>query len=106
MRVPGDRRSRGTITLHRGKLEAADVTTVDGIPVTTVARTLLDLAGVLSRQQLIRAIEAAERRQLFDLSRTTAPAPRRCSARAIESYGSPTGGSTLIPKGSWSCSPS
>jgi hypothetical protein len=35
--------------------------------VTSVARTLLDLADVLALRQLIRAIEQAERLQLFDL---------------------------------------
>ncbi len=34
---------------------------------TSVARTLLDLAGVVRFDQLERAIEAAERRDLFDL---------------------------------------
>jgi hypothetical protein len=39
-----------------------------GIPVTTVARTLLDLADVLDRQQLRRAVTEAEYRRRFDLS--------------------------------------
>jgi very-short-patch-repair endonuclease len=36
----------------------------DGIPVTTPARTLLDLAGVLQRHQLQQAINEAERLRL------------------------------------------
>jgi predicted transcriptional regulator of viral defense system len=47
--VPGTRlpRHRG-ITLHRSNLlEALDVTSIDGIPVTTLARTLLDLGAVV-----------------------------------------------------------
>ncbi len=47
-------------------LHPADVTKVDGIPVTTVARTLLDLAETARRQQLRLALEAAERLELFD----------------------------------------
>jgi very-short-patch-repair endonuclease len=39
----------------------------DGIPLTSVARTLLDLAGVVRRRQLERAVEAAERLRLMDL---------------------------------------
>jgi hypothetical protein len=39
-----------------------------GIPVTTVARTLLDLADMLDRQQLRRAVTEAEYRRRFDLS--------------------------------------
>ena len=41
---------------------------MDGIPVTTVARTLLDLADVLDLQALRRAITEAEYRNLFDLT--------------------------------------
>lgn len=40
---------------------------VDGIPVTSVARTLLDLAEVVPLQQLRRAYEAAERHGLLDI---------------------------------------
>ena len=45
-----------------------DFTERDGIPVTTVARTLLDLAGVVSRRELARAVDTAERLALFDLT--------------------------------------
>jgi hypothetical protein len=56
------------ITVHRVRhLHAEDVTERDCIPVTGVARTLLDLAGVLRLRQLIRAIEQAERLGVFDL---------------------------------------
>lgn len=65
--VPGDRRSRGSIGVHRAQLDPAEITHCDGIPVTTVARTLLDLAAVLDRDQLVKTIEESERRQLFDL---------------------------------------
>ena len=39
----------------------------DGIPVTSVARTLVDLAGVLDSHALARAVDRAERLSLFDL---------------------------------------
>jgi very-short-patch-repair endonuclease len=38
-----------------------------GIPVTSVARTLLDLAGMLPERQLARAVEEAERLERLDL---------------------------------------
>jgi very-short-patch-repair endonuclease len=61
-------RRRG-IRIHRsGRLGADEVTTKDGIPVTTVARTLLDLADVLDLQALRRAVTEAEYRHLFDLT--------------------------------------
>jgi very-short-patch-repair endonuclease len=44
----------------------------DGIPVTTVAWTLLDLAEVLRGHQLRRAVEQADRLELFDLHAVTA----------------------------------
>jgi very-short-patch-repair endonuclease len=43
-----------------------DITTVDGIPCTSVARTLLDLAAETTRQSLNKAIKRAETLELFD----------------------------------------
>ena len=48
-------------------LPAADVTVLDGIPVTSVARTLLDLGAVLRPSDLEVAIDRAERLGIFDL---------------------------------------
>jgi hypothetical protein len=60
-------RSRDGIDLHASAgLTAADVTTVDRIPCTTVARTLLDLAEVVPRRALERACEQAEVLRVFD----------------------------------------
>ena len=49
-------------------MDPVDLTDVDGIPVTTVARTLLDLAAMLSVRDLGYAVDRAERLQVFDLS--------------------------------------
>lgn len=49
--------NRPGIDVHRScTLSAGDTTTVDGIPCTTVSRTLLDLAGVVGRRPTERAI--------------------------------------------------
>jgi very-short-patch-repair endonuclease len=57
------------ITVHRPRrLSAADRAEHEGIPVTSVARTLVDLAGVVDRRRLRRAVDEAERQQLFDLA--------------------------------------
>jgi predicted transcriptional regulator of viral defense system len=57
------RLKRAGIRAHRsGRLAAEEVTECHGIPVTTVARTLLDLADVLDREALRRAITEAEYR--------------------------------------------
>jgi predicted transcriptional regulator of viral defense system len=59
-RVPG-------IQVHRvERLHVEDATTVDGIPVTSVARTLADLAAVVSAQALRKALEEAERSHRLD----------------------------------------
>jgi very-short-patch-repair endonuclease len=61
-------RRRG-VRIHRsGRLAAEEVTTRSGIPVTTVARTLLDLADVLDNQALRRAVTEAEYTNRFDLT--------------------------------------
>jgi hypothetical protein len=62
------RHGRPGIRLHRVySLHADDRAQSDGIPVTSVSRTLLDLAGVLNPRQLERALDEAERLRLFDL---------------------------------------
>jgi very-short-patch-repair endonuclease len=58
---------RPGIRTHRaGPLEAGDVTTVEGIPVTAPSRTLLDLAAVSTARELERAVARAERLGLID----------------------------------------
>ena len=60
--------SRPGIRVHRGRL---DRTVVNGIPVTTVPRTLLDLAAALPERELDRAIEEAQIRRKLDLASLT-----------------------------------
>jgi hypothetical protein len=62
----GRRWSRPGVELHRSRLGGDEVTVHDGIPVTSVPRTLLDLAGVVGRHALERAIERAEALRLTD----------------------------------------
>lgn len=60
-RVPG-------VQVHRvERLEDADVTAVAGIPVTTVARTLVDLADVVPPRALRKAFDEAERSHRIDV---------------------------------------
>jgi very-short-patch-repair endonuclease len=55
------------VRVHRAaSLTGADRTRVDGLPVTTVERTLLDLATTLAPRRLAQAVEAAEARGLLD----------------------------------------
>ena len=63
----GDNRggSRGHLRVHRStQLPYADVTRRHGIPVTRPARTLLDVAEVVDRRPLERALDEAHRRRL------------------------------------------
>lgn len=63
----GGRASRPGLRLHRCALAPDETTTDDGIPVTCVARTLLDLAGVVARRALERALDQAETLAILDL---------------------------------------
>src|SRR5688572_4808828 len=61
-------RRRGVRVHRSGRLAPEETTTRSGIPVTTVARTLLDLADVLDAQALRRAVTEAEYTGRFDLT--------------------------------------
>jgi predicted transcriptional regulator of viral defense system len=55
------------IRLHRSRsLDAQDTTSHEGIPTTTVHRTLLDLAATARSTELERAVAQAERLRLYD----------------------------------------
>lgn len=65
------------VEIHRAtRLDARDRTTVGGIPCTTLVRTLIDLAAVLTEEELMRTLEAAwrMRRGLVDELRERLPA--------------------------------
>jgi very-short-patch-repair endonuclease len=87
------RRRRHGIRIHRsGRLSPKELTVKDGIPVTTLARTLLDLADVLPDQPLKRAIDESEYRRLFDLNAVIAVVernPGRRGAKLLALAGSP-----------------
>jgi very-short-patch-repair endonuclease len=54
-----ERKRKGLKTRRTKRLDRRDVTRVRGIPVTTVPRTLVDLAAVLSEEDLARACHEA-----------------------------------------------
>ena len=65
-------RPRAGIRIHRVRaLDRQDTTRRHGIPVTTPVRTLLDLAAVLDRSSLARAVEEAEVLRLVNSRRLT-----------------------------------
>jgi len=65
--TPHGNRGRAQIRAHRAVLHSEDIAVREGIPVTSVARTILDLAAQLSQDSLTRLIEESDRRELFDL---------------------------------------
>jgi hypothetical protein len=68
--VPGGgHEDRDGIVLHRvRRIAPADIASVDGIPVTSVARTTLDMAAIVKADVLDDILEAAERNNTFDLT--------------------------------------
>jgi hypothetical protein len=71
----------GGIYIHRSPgLRPADCGECDGIPCTTVARTLLDLADDEPPRRLVASIEAAERLGIYD-SRAVAEVMDRAAGR-------------------------
>jgi predicted transcriptional regulator of viral defense system len=84
--TPRGQHSLPGIQFHRSSLPSDEVTVHDGIPVTTVPRTLFDLATVLSHRQLERALNEAEVRRLWDelsLLDLLRRYPRRAGSRAV-----------------------
>ena len=64
--APRQRRSRRNVMFHHSCLPPDERTVHNGIPITTVPRTLLDLAATLDQRQLERAINEAEIQHLWD----------------------------------------
>jgi very-short-patch-repair endonuclease/predicted transcriptional regulator of viral defense system len=90
------KRSRPGIRVHRSPLDRRDITRHYGIPVTTLARTLLDLAEVLDTPSLTRAVNEARLRRkatLADLAELLHRSPGRATKRLrpfVERVSGPT----------------
>ena len=83
--LPNGREDLVEITCHRGRrarhagvlvhesmrLEPADMTVVDGVPCTSIERTIVDSCGSAKRSVAHLMIDAALRRQLTDTARLT-----------------------------------
>jgi hypothetical protein len=67
--VPGTgARKRNGLRIHRARDLTGQTDTRDGIPVTTPARTVLDLAETLQRRPLERLLDQAENTRLADVA--------------------------------------
>jgi hypothetical protein len=79
-------RSREGVVVHTARLPPDEITVHDGIPITTVPRTLFDLATILPERRLERALNEAEVLRLWDelsLVRLLRRYPGRRGSRAI-----------------------
>jgi len=86
--TPGRWRIVQGIAGRRAILREDEIAAVDGIPVTSVSRTLFDLAAVLSKRQMERALNEAEVLRLTDslsLPDLIARYPRRRGAANLRS---------------------
>ena len=79
------RRRRSGVRTCEFALWPDEVTVEDGIPVTTVARTILDLAGVLDPDRLAQVVGEAERRRLADSPSLPELVERHRGARGLAS---------------------
>lgn len=81
----GKKRSRPGIHAHSVRhLDPADRTVVDGIPVTSVHRTLLDYAETARPQELRWAFEAYDRMDLLDIRKLDAVMSRNPGRRGTK----------------------
>jgi very-short-patch-repair endonuclease/predicted transcriptional regulator of viral defense system len=88
------RAKREGLVIHRSRvIHPDDRSTVRGIPVTSVARTLVDLADALSEERLAKAVHEAEVQRVFDLraveavvGRLPGRAGRRRLRRVLAAY--------------------
>lgn len=82
--VPGQARSRRGIEVYRSVLHPDDITVIDRIPVTSWARTMLDLADVLRADALQRVWEQSERMELIDMTAMRAVIDRSHGRRGLK----------------------
>jgi very-short-patch-repair endonuclease len=67
--APRSRNGPPGVLVHRSRrLDPADRAVVEAVPVTSMARTLVDLADVLSERRLADAVHEAEVQRIFDLN--------------------------------------
>ena len=98
--VPGRHPAPGPgVRVHRvASLEPDEITSVRDVPITTPARTLLDLGTVMGAQALERAVARAERKGLTDAEalRTLLDRyPGRAGTRALRRVVGQEGGAAL-----------
>jgi hypothetical protein len=78
-------RTRDGVHVYDGSaLTAPEIATCDAIPCTSVPRTLLDLASLVDRRSLERAVDRAETLRIFDLHATMEAIGRHRGRRGVK----------------------
>ena len=80
----GRRGPAGLVLRETRHLHPSDRWEIDGIPITSLARTLVDLAAVVDRRRLERAFEEADRIGKLDLKKLEAALDRARGKRGVK----------------------
>jgi predicted transcriptional regulator of viral defense system len=100
--TPRRRAANATIRLHGSRsLIACDTTTHQGIPITSVARTLLDLAATIQADRLERALAQAEHLELYDHTAITELLARANGHRGRKALTEATALDPKLTKSEW-----
>jgi len=81
--APGGRRGRKGIVLHKGRLHAEDRAERDGIPVTSVAHTIFDLAAAHDEDWMRGVFEEADRLRILRLDALRRACERGAGRRGL-----------------------
>jgi very-short-patch-repair endonuclease len=80
-------RSLAGVTVHRCRsIHPDDLTRIDGLPLTSLPRTLLDIAETETPARLAAVFEEADRRELLDLDALRAVAERNPGRRGLAPF--------------------
>jgi Transcriptional regulator, AbiEi antitoxin len=82
--TPTRRHARAEMRVHYARLTGDDRVVREGIPITALPRTLLDLAPLISRNRLDRLIERAEELRIFDLRQLDSLLERSAGHRGVD----------------------
>jgi very-short-patch-repair endonuclease len=100
--APRTRDGARGIRLHRARsLDAQDTTTHEAIPITTVARTLLDLAAMVRPDRLERAFAQALHLRLYDHTAIEALLARANGHRGTGALAQATSREPKLTKSDW-----
>ncbi len=88
---------RPGIATHRSPLTDDDRAVIDGIPVTSLARTIVDLADVLHERRLADAVHEAEVQRILDVNESS-ERWRACRAAAAPTGSGESSQPTASPR--------